>query len=152
VFERKDGRRPKLHTLTLHNIAIGTRDLVSIFSNGLPVLRTVALSMMLLFDGKWEWVIEFMHQVMILDEMDIKYGSTLLYPGVNFYEDRYRNEVYSDFMGSVCGYGARKHKFHPSIDFDDEDQEGDEVMLAQMNARIAPGFFKQLEDYLQLTQ
>lgn len=115
VFERKDGRWPKLPTLTLHNIAIDTTDLVSLFSNRLPVLQTLAFSMTLLLDGKWEWIIEFMHHKMILDEMDIKYGSSLLYPGVKIYgedqyEDRYRNEVYSDFMGSVCGYGLRSTK------------------------------------------
>lgn len=80
---------------------------------------------MLLLDGKWEWIIEFMHQKMILDEMDIEYGTTLLYPiaryyGEDQYEDGYGGEAYSDFMGSVWGYGARQHKFHPSIDFDED--------------------------------
>ncbi|KAL8651668.1 MAG: hypothetical protein Q9226_004606 [Calogaya cf. arnoldii] len=163
VFERKDGRWPKLHTLRLHNIAIGTRHLVSLFRNGLPVLRTLALSMILLLDGKWEWIIEFIHQKTTLDMMSIEYGTALLYPGPNFfcddlYENDYSGEEYSWLMDAACAYGARKNNFHPSVDFhdegykSDESDEKDETRRGQINARLARLYTKELKEFLQITE
>lgn len=63
---------------SLHNIAIGTRDLVTLFSNGLPVLRKLALSiMMLLLDGRWEWDNRIL--------MDMGNRTALRDPGAGFY-------------------------------------------------------------------
>ncbi|KAL8847818.1 MAG: hypothetical protein Q9221_007170 [Calogaya cf. arnoldii] len=149
VFERKDGRWPKLHTLILHNIAVGTRDLVSLFSNGLPILRTLALSSIKLLDGKWEWLIEFMHQKMVLDLMSQEYGTTLLYPCSSFYgDDKYtfglKDEQYSKVTNAVSAYAARKDNFHPSVD-----EEEDKVLRGQLNARLTQLYSEDLEDFLQ---
>ena len=44
IFDSKDGRWPRLHTLSLHNLAINTKDLVSFLSDGLPSLRNLYVS------------------------------------------------------------------------------------------------------------
>ena len=57
---------PKLHTFSLHNMAINTKSLVGLFAQALPGLQTLSFEFIELLDGQWDWIFEFMHRSMHL--------------------------------------------------------------------------------------
>ncbi|KAI4283430.1 MAG: hypothetical protein L6R38_002152 [Xanthoria sp. 2 TBL-2021] len=152
IFDSKDGRWPKLHTLSIHNLAIGTKDLVSLFSNGLPSLRNLIISVMVLLDGRWEWIIQFMHEHMRLDEFQTSSGAELMYSDGGFYQDDnyewYGTEEYDWLLESVQSYVVRceGHK-HPS---NRDDSDDDTVERKGKSAdELARRYSKELQKFLR---
>lgn len=102
IFSRYNGRWPKLHTLYVQNLAIGTEDLVGLFQ-GMPILRSLTVCMIVLLSGKWEGIMEFLHHHMQLESFEILSDSDrggslagLLYPTGEDYSmmsDKYMHEV-----------------------------------------------------------
>lgn len=130
IFKTEDGRWPKLHTLKLYNIAISTTEIVSLFADALPSMRSLAISAVMLLDGRWEWIIEFMRKRMQLDTFAIGLLCGLLYSDGGFYGDDqydcYQTEEYDRHLGSVLNY-VLHGGHHPSImDFSDDEVGDDE--------------------------
>lgn len=59
IFDSMNRGWPSLHTLSLHNLATDTKDLVSLLSEVLPSLRNLYVSVRVLLDGHWDWIIQF---------------------------------------------------------------------------------------------
>ena len=114
IFGSEDVSWPRLHTLSIHNIAMGTRDLISLFSDGLPSLRNLKISVMVLLSGRWEWIIQFMHEHMSLDDFQMRCETELLYPGGRFHDyqgngnEWYSTQEYGWLMDSVRSYVLRR--------------------------------------------
>ena len=77
--------------------------------------------MVVLLDGLWEWIIEFMRERMQLDSFDIAVGPGLLYSSGDFYRD-HQYDGHQTVQNYVV-HGGR----HPSIIyFSDDETEDDE--------------------------
>ena len=127
IFDSMDGRWPRLHTLSLHNLAIGTKDLVSLRSEGLPSLRNLYACLMVLLEGRWDWIIQLMHWHMRLDDFQTPFGTELMYADGGFYQDENYEwngiEEYDWLLESVQSYVLRwevsKHPSYRAVSDDD---------------------------------
>ncbi|KAL8675437.1 MAG: hypothetical protein Q9168_000138 [Polycauliona sp. 1 TL-2023] len=147
---RGKGIRPMLES--------GDSKMLQVLSNTYHNLTHLSLRMAtieLLLDGKWEWIIEFMHHKMLLDQLIIQDYCALLYPGSGFYQDThyddgYETEHYGWLIRTVCSYAIRAGTSHPSFFALDEDEEGDEIPR-QESGKYAQLCLQELERYLQST-
>ena len=91
VFSTTAGTWPHLQTLYVRNMIIGTKDILRLLGRT-PSLRILVVSNICLYDGRWEWIMEYLHRHMQLDEFNIlsdwQYGGLcygLLYPNGTAY-------------------------------------------------------------------
>ena len=56
----ENGHWPQLTTLSVHNLAIGTKDLISLLVTKMPSLRYLAFGNVRLLDGRWEGIVEYL--------------------------------------------------------------------------------------------
>ena len=151
MIDSNDGRWPRLHTLSLHNLANGTKDLVSLLSDGLPSLRDLYVSVMVLLDGRWDWIIQFMHHQMRLDDFQTHFGTELMYAYGGFYEDENYEwngtEQYDWLLESVQSYVLRwEGSEHPSYEaVSDDDAVGRKGKRAD---EVAHQYSKELQKFL----
>ena len=87
IFKGKDRRWRRLHTLELCNITISTKDLIRLLQ-GLPKLRNLRVQDVMLVDGRWEWIVEFMHRSLKLESFEAAwYDNWFQYADEYFYDD-----------------------------------------------------------------
>ena len=133
IFKIKDGIWPDLHTMKLHNLAIGTRDLVKLFAEAFPSLRSLSIAAICLIEGRWVWILEFMREHMQLDTFYIAQYSGLLYPGdevrdaYEYYEsDLTKSDRHREYVQSYVVHGG----LHPdTVDWEflnNETNDGEE--------------------------
>ena len=123
IFARKDSRWPRLHTLVLYNITISTKDL-TILLQSLPSLRNLRIPDVRLINGRWEWIIEFMHRSLKLESFEAAFYETWFQYADEFGgqiegHDYWNFDVVKDYV--LRRPGAR----HPNVD-DNESEEQDE--------------------------
>ena len=123
----ENGHWPELTTFAVRNLAIGTKDLITLLSTKMPSLRHLALSNMNLLDGQWEGIIEYLRVAKRLSTFIIPSGSLLLHRGGRNYVlelPRVRNvpirkEDCAAFCYSIGKYVAHWWKWpwlkHPSL-------------------------------------
>ena len=68
VFSATAGMWPHLQDLSLQNIVVITRDFLRLL-RGSPSLRGLKLLNIVLLDGQWEWIMEYLHAHMQLEEL-----------------------------------------------------------------------------------
>lgn len=149
-----DGRWPNLHDLSIHNIAIRTKDLVAFFSEGLPALRRLSISIIVLLDGRWEWIIQFLHEHLRLESFETAIESGLLYSDGGFYNegDRYEwylTEQYNWLLESVASYVERREGcLHPSVGSADLEDREVERERERETREVAEGYGRALRGFL----
>ena len=118
IFARKGCRWPRLHTLVLCNVTIGTKDLVLLLQS-LPSLRSLRIPDVWLIDGRWQWIIEFMHRSLKVESFEAAPYETLFqYADEDFYEDE------SGDFDIVADYVLRRPGVrHPHLRANESDEE-----------------------------
>ena len=131
IFKRKDRRWRKLHTLELCNLTISTKDLIRLLQ-GLPKLRNLRIPGVMLCDGRWEWIVEFIHRSLKLESFDAALGESWFdYANEYFYEDgdyELDSAEESDWHFDVLrDYVLRRPgACHPEIDDDKSELDGED--------------------------
>ena len=121
IFLPTAGMWPALEDLSLQNLVVRTRDILRLL-RGSPRLRNLALFRIVLLDGQWEWIMEYLHEHMELNKLEImvdcawdgpSYG--LRYPdGTAYGEDK------DKYIPKVEQYVVRKGP-RPKLHADEED-------------------------------
>ena len=75
------GHWPQITTFTLRNLAIGTKDLISLITTKMPSLRFLNFGNIGLLDGQWEGIIEYLRVSDRLSSFDLEVESILLHGG-----------------------------------------------------------------------
>lgn len=77
----KHGYWPQLSKFTMRNLAIGTKDLITLLTTKMPSLHHLAFGNINLLDGQWEGIIEYLRVANHLSSFEIALESLLLYHG-----------------------------------------------------------------------
>ena len=84
----KTGVWPHLTTFTISNLEIGTKDLITLLLTQIPNLRHLTLGNMVLLDGEWEGIIEYLRVANRLTSFWFTGRLMLLHRGgKNYFED-----------------------------------------------------------------
>ncbi|KAM0805155.1 hypothetical protein BDR22DRAFT_487514 [Usnea florida] len=87
-----------LTTLTISNLEVGTKDLITLLFNQIPNLRRLTLGNMVLLDGEWEGIIEYLRVANRLSSFWFTGRFMLLHRGGhNYFEDSF------EAFHSKCG-------------------------------------------------
>ena len=76
-----NGHWPHLTTLTVRNLAIGTKDLATLLITKMPSLRHLGFGNIRLLDGSWEGIVEYLRVAKRLDSFQLDLGCHLLHRG-----------------------------------------------------------------------
>ena len=113
----ENGYWPQLTTFAVRNLAIGTKDLITLLNTKMPSLRYLAFSNMHLLDGQWEGIIEYLRVAKRLSTFKIV-GSLLLYHGNRNYLLERFNADRAAFLYSIGKYVVKWYwprLRHPSV-------------------------------------
>lgn len=145
IFAKKAGLWPKIHTFVIHNLGIGTQDLVRLLSDGMPQLNNFQIrSSMDLLDGRWEWIIEHMRHIKKLRRFIIYPGTELICPDDQTYlldrtsDGDFESDEYYDIMVEVEDYVLNGGR-HPGL-------------LPHQPDDASHVFIQELDDFLYLAQ
>ena len=140
VFAGQHGHWPKLRKLTIYNIAIGIKDLTKLLTLDLPKLQDLEIFQIILLDGRWEWIIEYMRKFLELEKLHNLHNSGLVYPDWSFYlqgtmSDNHRftpdYQIVSDKITNYVIHGGR----HPSL-------------LSHQPDAASEGYMEELREFL----
>lgn len=76
-----NGHWPQLTMFTVRNLAIGTKDLITLLFTKMPSLRHLAFGHINLLDGRWQSIIEYLRFANRLSSFKIAWGSMLYHFG-----------------------------------------------------------------------
>ena len=158
LFESKDGRWPRLHTLVLKEIGFGTKDLIEFLCNCLPSLRNLRIAGVMLCDGRWEWIIEAMRRSLSLERFETShYEKIFLHVDDDFTGG---NEFHWD-QPAKCKWDLditrdyvlrRPGVLHPNLQHYKRDEDGeDDEDAAARNAEagcVSQQYFDELQNFL----
>ena len=113
VIFPKHGHWPELTALTVRNLAIGTKDLVTFFIKKMPNVRHLAFGNIYLDDGTWEGIFEYLRILHRLSSFSISPESFLLLDGHRFREYQF-NDVQSIMDYIINRQDGRSLK-HPGL-------------------------------------
>ena len=102
IFPR-DGHWPQLTAFTVRNLAIGTKDLVTLFIKKMPSVRHLAFGNIYLEDGAWEGIFEYLRILHRLSSFSIAPDSFLLHHRDHTYYNYFMN-YFMDNVHSVIDY------------------------------------------------
>ena len=123
----KNGHWPQMTAFALRNLAIGAKDLTTLFASKMPGLRYLTLGSINLLNGQWEGIIEYLRVSDRLISFDIASESLLLHREDQDYlidlPEAYRSSGFSssylEFSSSVEEYVVNwRHNptlRHPSL-------------------------------------
>ena len=103
----KHGHWPQLTTLTVQNLAIGTKNLVTLFIKKMPSVRHLAFGRIYLDDGTWEGIFEFLRILHRLSSFSIDPESFLL-----LVKPRFRTYQFNDVQ-SIMDYIINRQDGRP---------------------------------------
>ena len=75
----KDGYWPQLTTLTMGGLAIGTSDLITLLITKMPSLRCLVFGNIILLDGQWEGIFEYLRVANHLSCLNVTPNGQLLH-------------------------------------------------------------------------
>ncbi|KAF6238237.1 hypothetical protein HO173_003517 [Letharia columbiana] len=81
----ENGHWPQLTTFTVGNLAISTKDLVTLLITKMPSLRHLAFGNINLLDGQWEGIVEYLRVANCLSSFHIVPESLLVHGGDQIY-------------------------------------------------------------------
>ena len=106
----ENGLWPQLTRLTLSNLEVGTKDLITLLLTQIPNLRQLTLGNMVLLDGEWEGIIEYLRVANRLSSFWFTGRFMLLHRGGNnYFEDsiegfHYNFGTFYRFLRSIQDY------------------------------------------------
>ena len=93
----KTGLWPHLTTLTISNLEVGTKDLITLLLTQMPNQRHFTLGNMVLLDGQWEGIIEYLRVTKRLSSFWFTGRFMLLHRGGNNYFEESCEGFHSNF-------------------------------------------------------
>ena len=114
VMFPKDGHWPRLTTFAVRNLAIGTKDLVTLFIKKMPSVRHLAFANIHLSDGIWEGMVEFLRILHRLSSFSIATDTFLLHGYDHTSRARYVDNVQA-VMDYVVGRQDDRSLKHPGL-------------------------------------
>ncbi|CAF9942236.1 MAG: hypothetical protein ALECFALPRED_009624 [Alectoria fallacina] len=123
----EDGLWPQLTTFTVRNLAIGTKDLITLLTTKMPSLRHLTFGNINLLDGLWDGIIEYLRVANGLASFEIESESLLLHRGNEnyvlqqtgsggsrkFYRDYY--DVHNSIGDYIINWWSNPTLRHPSM-------------------------------------
>ena len=121
------GLWPQLTTFTVRNLAIGTKDLITLLTTKMPSLRHLTFGNMNLLDGLWDGIIEYLRVANRLSSFKIELESRLLHRGNEnyisqqtgsggyrkFYRDH--DDVHNSIGDYIINWWSNPTLRHPSM-------------------------------------
>ena len=119
VMFLKDSHWPHLTAFTVRNLAISTKDLVTLFLKKMPSVRHLAFGNIYLKDGTWEGIVEFLRMLHRLSSFSIDKQSFLLYNPANYHRRGYVMDNVRSVINYVLNRQDDRSLRHPAL-FSDE--------------------------------
>ena len=141
VFDGQHGHWPKLWKLAIHKLDIGVKDLTRLLTLDLPKLRDLKIRQMVLLDGPWDWMIEYMRRFVKLVRLRISRDAGLVNPDGGHYlqemtsDDQIETDEYQMIMDKVIDYVLHGGR-HPGLS-------------SHQLVAASEGYIEKLQDFLE---